>query len=73
MKIKDGFLQEPKTYLNYHLEDIITHTVTNTDYQIKEIQAKGLVVLVHKSLIPKLIGVKAYISKDLLHEYKGKI
>ena len=64
-KIKDGFLQDPKSleYKGklYHLEDILTHIESKNKFQIKEIQAKGLVVIVTDSIQTNPIGVRAYI------------
>lgn len=71
-KIKNGFLQEPKHIeLNgrlYHLEDTLKHASQN-HYQIKEIQAKGFVAVVTKSLFTQLVGKKVYISFNDLPDY----
>lgn len=69
LKIKDGFLQEPRHIeiegKLYHLEDKLKH-LSGNNYQIKEIQAKGFVALVTKSPFSQLVGKKVYISfKDL--------
>ncbi len=71
--IKNGFMQEPRhKEINgklYHLEDTITHEKSGNQYQIKEIQDKGFVVILTHSPVG-VRKAKAYISYEQLSEYK---
>lgn len=73
---RGGFLQEPKNKIiggiDIYLKDILIHTPSNNEYQIKEIQTNGIVAKMTKSILPQVIGKLAYISNTNIGEYKRK-
>jgi len=73
---RGGFLQEPKLLnlgvFTVHLEDTLIHKESRNEYQIKEIQAKGLMAKCTKCLIPQIVDKPIYISNTTIEEYKIK-
>ena len=72
-----GYMQEPKIKnidgLDVHLEEVLIHTASNNKYQIKEIQAQGLIaILVFSPVNLPIIGKRIYISNTTIEEYKVK-
>lgn len=56
---------------HYQLEQILVHQKSGNEYQIKEIQAKGFIVYLVKTLGNAVNSTqKIYISYEKLNEYK---
>jgi len=72
--VRGGFCQEPQkksfSIGSLHLEEILKHSVTQVMYQIKEFQNNGIIVKVHHTIVPGLVGKRAYISNKLIGEYE---
>ncbi len=71
-----GYLQEPKLKkigdLDIHLEDVLIHTKSANEYQVKEIQSSGIVAVIIRTIFPHLTGKRAYISNVNINEYEVK-
>ena len=74
-----GYAQEPSCKqigtMNIHLEETLIHNDSKNEYQIKEIQAGGmLAVLTHSPIIPENArkGIRVYISNTNITEYTRK-
>lgn len=71
-----GFNQEIATRsyqgLHLHLEEILIHTESLNQYQIKEFQEKGIVVKIIGVNIIEANGKPAYISNNNISEYTRK-
>ena len=72
---RGGFMQEPrmKDFPNFsiHIEEVIVHSPTGNEYQVKEIQASGLIAKIMKCPLP-VPNKPVYISNTTIDEYKVK-
>lgn len=72
---RGGYMQLPKTKqlgeLNVHLEEILIHVESGNEYQVKEIQANGLICKVVKCPLP-VPDKPVYLSNTTIVEYKRK-
>ena len=76
---RGGYIQEPKCKqiggLSTHIEDTLQHIESKNEYQIKEIQANGLIcILTASPLIAENArkGLRVYVSNTTINEYKRK-
>ena len=75
-KGRGGFMQEPRSKqfgeMHIHLEDTLIHQESGNEYQVKEIQANGLIGKCVKSILPQVMDKPVYISNTTVGEYKQK-
>lgn len=73
---RGGYTQEPKTKqigtTNVHLEDVLVHSPSGNEYQVKEIQGNGLIAKCIKCILPQIMDKPVYISNTTIEEYKAK-
>lgn len=76
---RGGYMQEPKSKqfdeINLHLEEVLEHKESKNTYQIKEIQANGLIAVLKSSPLfheQAKAGMKVYIGNATLSEYIRK-
>ena len=72
-----GYMQSPKHKqigsLNVALGHILEHGPSKNQYKVKEIQANGVLCLLHFSFTHQgLVGKRMYISNNNLSEYEIK-
>lgn len=72
---RGGYMQEPRSKeigkLNIHLKGILLHIESGNEYQVKEIQKNGLIVVLRKSPLGGKT-LRAYISNSSIGEYTTK-